>query len=141
MLSCAIVFPSSQPLVELRVNTIKVHPPTPSSCPVNTSADPGRPFTRGRRPGCARTGLSGPVRPAYVSVPAVKPAVRLPSDGWFIISQTQACQPRALRHCAMHTKTDLPAPAKKPARLRASPFFFLFPKLSQFILMTRAKST
>lgn len=66
---------------------------------------------------------------------AVKGAVRLPSDCWFIISQTQACQPWVLRHCAMHT--DLEA-QRKPAQLWHSAVPFA--KLSQFILMTHGKS-
>lgn len=82
--------------------------------------------------------LNEPIHQPMCLSRAVKRAVRLPSDRWFIIPQTQACQPCALRHCALHT-TQSWRPSRKPAQRWHSALPFA--KLSQFILMTHGKST
>lgn len=107
----------------LRVNTIKVRSRNHAFvCSKQTGGGEG---PRGRAPVGRDAQGTGPVPPCLWR--AVKLAVRLASDGWFIISQTQACQLQALRRCAMHTKTDLPTRAKKKkthSALTLKLFFF-----------------
>lgn len=106
---------------EPKVNTIK---------PFSSTSSSGCTHSDGA--GWAVAPLNEPIQRPECLSRAVKRALRLPSDRWFIISQTQACQPCTLRQCAMHTTQSPLRPDTVPC---------LFAKLSQFILMTTGEST
>lgn len=97
---------------------------TPLSC--KRGLEPRRPCRRGSQPGWAVT-QKKPIHQLSCLFWVVKRALRLPSDCRCIISQTQACQPSALRHCAVHTTQSWQV-GSEPAELWHSDL--LFTKLS-----------